>query len=188
MSLGIIASLWSASLGVGAMMNTLNAAYNVKETRSLIKQYAIAVGLTCGISLLLVASVVILIFGEKITAAHTSSAFAVIAWSIVRWLLALAVALLALAATYFFGPNLHNPKWRWITPGSIAAVLLLMLVSVGSKAYIHYFGTYNLTYGSLGAIIVLLLFFYLSGVAVLSGGVLNAVLERAAKTSILEPE
>ena len=186
MSLGIIASLWSASLGVGAMMDTLNAAYDVKETRSLIKQYTVAVGLTCGIGLLLVASVVILIFGQKITAAHTSNAIVAITWSITRWLLALAVALLALAAMYFFGPNLRNRKWRWITPGSIAAVFLLVLVSVGSKAYIHYFGTYNLTYGSLGAVIVLLLFFYLSGAAVLSGGVLNAVLERASKASITE--
>jgi len=106
----------------------------------------------------------------------------------IRWLLALGAALLALAATYFFGPSLRNPRWRLITPGSIAAVFLLLLVSLGSKAYIHYFGTYNLTYGSLGAVIVLLLFFYLSGVSVLSGGVLNAVLESSAKTSISEAE
>jgi membrane protein len=99
-------------------------------------------------------------------------------------LLALAAALLALAATYYFGPNLLNPQWRWITPGAIAAVFLLVFASVGLKAYIHYFGTYNLTYGSLGAVIVLLLFFYLSGVAVLSGGVLNAVLESASKAII----
>ena len=188
MSLGIIASLWSASLGVRAMMNTLNAAYNVNETRSLTKQYTISVGLTCGIGLLLVASLVILIFEEKITAAHISNLFAAIAWSITRWLLALGGSLLALAATYFFAPNLRNPKWRWITPGSITAVFLLMLASIGLKAYIRYFGTYNLTYASLGAVIVLLLFFYLSGVAVLAGGVLNAVLESAANTRISEPK
>ena len=159
-----------------------------QRTWSLIKQYAIAVGLTCGVGLLVVSSVAILIFGEQITAAHTSNAFASIAWSIARWLLALAATFLALAAIYFFGPNLRNPKWRWITPGSIAAVFLSMLASIGTKAYIRYFGRYNLTYDSLGAVIVLLLFFYLSGVAVLAGAVLNAVLERAAKTSISEPE
>lgn len=186
MSLGIIASLWSASLGVGAMMDTLNAAYNVKERRSLIKQYAVAMGLTCGIGLLLVASVLILIFGERMTAASTSNAFAAIAWSIVRWPLALAATLLALDSTYYFGPNLPNPKWRWITPGAIAGVVLLVLGSIGLRAYIRYFGTYNLTYGSLGAVIVLLLFFYLSGMAVLSGGVLNAVLENAPKSGISE--
>ena len=186
MSLGIIASLWSASLGVGAMMDTLNAAYNVKESRSLIKQYAIAAGLTGGIGLLLVASVLILIFGERLTAVNTSNAFATIAWSIIRWPLALAATLLALEATYYFGPNLLNPQWRWVTPGAIAAIVLLVLASVGMKVYIHYFGTYNLTYGSLGAVIVLLLFFYLSGVAVLSGGVLNAVLENVRKAGISE--
>jgi membrane protein len=168
------------------MMDTLNAAYNVKETRSLIKQYSVAVGLTCGISLLIVASLVFLIFGETITAEHAFNAFAPFAWSIVRWLLELVATLLALAAAYFFAPNLPNPTWRRITPGSITAVSLLMLISIGLKAYIHYWATYNQTYGSLAAVIVLLLFFYLSGVAVLSGGVLNAVLERAAKASISE--
>jgi len=168
------------------MMDTLNAAYNVKESRSLIKQYAVAIGLTGGIGLLLVASVLILIFGEKITALSTSNAFATIAWSIIRWPLALAVTFLALEATYYFGPNLLNRRWRWVTPGAIAAVVLLVLASVGLRVYIHYFGTYNLTYGSLGAIIVLLLFFYLSGVAVLSGGVLNAVLENAPKAGTSE--
>src|SRR5215469_5846752 len=187
MSLGIIAALWSASLGVGAVMDTLNAAYNVKERRSLIKHYAVAIGLTCGIGLLLTASVVILIFEQQVVAAPASNVFAAIAWSITRWLQALVAALLALAVMYFFGPNLHNRKWHWITPGAIVAVFLLTLVSVGSKMYIHYFARYNLTYGSLGAVIVLLLVFYLSGVAVLSGGVLNAVLESAAKSSISEP-
>jgi membrane protein len=187
MSLGIIASLWSASLGVGAMMDTLNAAYNVKEARPLIKHYAVALGLTCGIGLLLIASVVVLIFEQQAMAALTANVFAAIAWSITRWLLALVAALLALAIMYFFGPNLHNRKWRWITPGAVVAVFLLMLVSVGSKAYIHYFARYDVTYGSLGAVIVLLLVFYLSGVAVLSGGVLNAVLENIAKTSTSEP-
>ena len=117
-------------------------------------------------------------------AAHTSNDLAAITLSTARWLLALSATLLALAAIYFFGPNVPYPRWRWITPGSIAAVFLSMLASVGLKAYIRYFGTYNLTYGSLGAVIVLLLFFYLSGLAVLSGGVLNAVLERAAKATI----
>jgi membrane protein len=187
MSVGIITSLWSASLGVGAVMDTLNAAYNTNETRSLIKQYAVAVGLTCGIGLLLVVSVVILIFGENLTDPNTSNAFTAIAWSIARWLLVLVAAFLALAAMYYFGPNLLNPQWHWITPGAIAAVFLLVLVSTGFKRYIHYFGTYNLTYGSLGAVIVLLLFLYLSGVAVLSGGVLNAVLERVTKSSTSGP-
>jgi len=168
-------------------MDTLNAAYNVKETRSLIKQYSVAMGLTCGLGLLMIASVVFLIFGETIKAEYASSAFAAIAWSTARWLLALVAALLALAATYFFAPNLPNPTWRWITPGSVAAVSLLILISVGLKAYIQYWATYNLTYGSLGAVIVLLLFFYLSGVAVLTGGVLNVVLERAAQSSTSEP-
>lgn len=186
MSLGIIASVWSASLGMGAMMDTLNAAYNVKETRSLAKQYGVAIGLTSGIGLLLVISVAVVVFVERITATQTSQGIAEMGWRIVGWLLALTASFLALAATYYFGPNVAGRKWQWITPGAVAAVFLLMVLSVGSKAYIHYFGTYDLTYGSLGAVIVLLLFFYLSGVAVLSGGVLNAVLESMAPAKLSE--
>jgi membrane protein len=183
MSLGIFASLWSASLGVGAMMSTLNAAYNAKETRSLIKQYSVAVGLTCGIGGMMVASVVILIFGETMVKAHASDAFVVNAWAMMRWIVGLVAALLSLAAIYSFGPNLERPKWRWLTPGSATAIFLLVLISVGLKTYIFYWATYNLTYGSLGAVIVLLLYFYLSGVAVLSGGVLNAVLESGSESN-----
>src|SRR5215469_918365 len=186
MSLGILASLWSASLGVGAMMDTLNAAYKMKETRSLIKQYAVAVGLTCGIGLLLVVSVITLLFGEKIIPPATSNAVVAIT-EIAGWLVTLAAALLVLAATYYLAPNLIYRRWHWITPGSVVAVCLLVLVSFGLKAYIRYFGTYNVTYGSLGAVIVLLLFLYLSGVAVLSGGVLNAVLENTRRTGISAP-
>lgn len=188
MSLGIVASVWSASLGMGAMMDTLNAAYNVKETRSLAKQYAIAVGLTCGIGLLLVISVALVIFGEKTIPAAGAHGLQAIGWAGIRWLLALMAAFVALAATYYFGPNIVGPRWHWITPGAIAAVFLLMVISIGSKAYVHYFGTYDLTYGSLGAVIVLLLFFYLSGVAVLAGGVLNAVLESAAHAAFSQPK
>jgi membrane protein len=178
MSFGIAASLWSASMGMGAIMDTLYAAFGVKETRSLFKQYAVAMGLTVGIALLLVISAVIVVFGDTIINALSPGNIIAIAWKIAQWPLVLALILLAFAITYYFAPNVPNRRWHWLTPGAILGVILWMAVSFGLRVYLHFFSTYSVAYGSLGAVIVLLLWFYLSGVAVLSGAVLNAVLEK----------
>ena len=177
MSLGIIASLWSASTGMSAVMDTLNAAYGVKENRSLIKQYAVAIGLTLGITLLLVISVAIVLFGDGIVERLSRASIIATVWKIAQWPLALALILFAFAVTYYFAPNLSNKQWHWVTPGSILGLILWMVVSVALRIYLHFFGSYTAIYGSLGAVIVLLLWFYLSGIAVLSGAALNGVLE-----------
>jgi membrane protein len=183
MSFGIVASLWSASMGMSAIMDTLNAAFKVKETRSLFKQYAVAIGLTVGIALLLIISVVIAVFGDAIINALTLGKVVAITWRIAQWPLVLALILLAFAAIYYFAPNLPNRRWHWFTPGAILAVILWMVVSFGLRIYLHFVSTYSVAYGSLGAVIVLLLWFYLSGAAVLSGAVLNAVLETSAASA-----
>lgn len=177
MSFGIIFALWSASMGMSAVMDTLNAAYKVKETRSLIKQYSIAIGLTFGLTLLTVVSLLIVVLGDQLVGYFSTGNFIAIVWKITQWPLALAVLLLALAITYHFAPDFKNRKWRWITPGSVTGVLLLVILSIGVRIYIRYSGGYSAVYGSLGAVIVLLVCFYLGGVAILSGGSLNGVLE-----------
>ncbi len=187
MSFGIIASLWSASLGMSAVMDTLNSAYKVKETRSLLKRYAVATGLTVGIAVALVVSVVIMVFGSKFIDAVLPGSVVAVAWKIAQWPLALALILMAFAITYYFAPNLVQRRWHWITPGSILGVILWLGVSIGLRIYIHFFNTYSTAYGSLGAVIVLLLWFYLSGVAVLSGGALNGVLESLAASARRPP-
>jgi membrane protein len=180
MSFGIIFSLWSASMGVSAVMDTLNAAYKVKETRSLLKQYAIAVGLTFGLTLLVVLSLLIIVLGDEFVAYFAPGNVIAFVWKITQWPLAFAVLLLALAITYYFAPDVKNPKWHWVTPGSIAGIFLLVAVSIGVRIYVRYSGGYSTVYGSLGAVIVLLVCFYLGGVAILSGGSLNGVLETLA--------
>ena len=177
MSFGVIASLWSASLGMGAVMDTLNAAYRVNETRSLVKQYAVAIGLTLGLGLVLVVSIAFDLFVRRISGIDLGSGVEGFVWSVVRWPLVFAVLLLVFALTYYFAPNLEKREWHWITPGAVTGILLLIAISRGLRIYLYYFPTYNSTYGSLGAVIVLLLFFYLSGVAVLSGAALNAVVQ-----------
>ena len=178
MSFGIIVSLWSASMGMSAIMDTLNAAYRVKETRPLLKQYAIAIGLTFGIAVLLIVSVLIVTFGERTMGAPSSDRFTAIAWQISKWPLGVALLLFAFAITYYFAPNREIRQWHWITPGAVVGIFLLLVVSLGLRLYFHYSDTYSAAYGSLGAAFILLLCFYLSGIAVLSGGVLNGVLER----------
>ena len=183
MSFGIVASLWSASMGMSAIMDTVNAAFKVKETRSLFKQYAVAIGLTVGTALLLVICVVVIVLGDTIIKSLSLGNIIASTWRIAQWPLVLALILLAFAMIYYFAPNLFNRRWHWLTPGAILAVILWMVVSFGLRIYLHFFSTYSAGYGSLGAVIVLLLWFYLSGVAVLSGAVLNAVLETSAASA-----
>jgi membrane protein len=177
MSLGIVASLWAASLGMNAMMNTLNAAYRVKETRSIFRRYFSAIALTIGIGLLVAVSTLTVVIGDGVAAALSLPHAASLAWRIVEWPVAVVLLLFGFALTYYFAPDLKNRRWHWISPGAVTGVLLLVLVSIGMRVYLRFYGSYNSTYGSLGGVIVLLLWFYLGGIAVLSGGVLNGVVE-----------
>lgn len=183
MSFGLVVSLWSASMGMIAVMDTLNSVYDVKESRSLLKQYALAVGLTLGIALLLVISVVIVLFGDTIVGALSHGGVIADVWKIAQWPLVLVLILFAFAVTYYSAPDLPSRQWHWITPGAILGLVLWMAVSVALRIYLHFFGSYSATYGSLGAVIVMLLWFDLSGVAVLSGAALNGVLEKLAATA-----
>lgn len=91
-------------------------------------------------------------------------------WKIVQWFFVLGFVLLAFTSLYLFAPNLKDVKWRWLTPGSLLGVVLWLLISFGFRLYIHLFQTYSTTYGSLGAVIVLLLWLYLTGAAIILGG------------------
>jgi membrane protein len=186
MSFGIIFSLWSASMGMSAVMDTLNAAYKVVETRSFVKQYVVAIGLTLGIATMLVLSVLTVILGDSIAGALSSLSFVAHTWKIIKWTLGLVLLLFAFGVMFNLGPDLRR-QWRWITPGAVVSIFLLIAVSAGMRIYLRH-STYNAEYGSLGAVIVLLLFFYMSGVAVLSGGVLNGVLESRLALEAESPE
>jgi membrane protein len=178
MSVGVVASLWSASMGMGAVMDTLNAAYRLKETRSIFKQYGVAIALTVALTALLVVSMLVSVLGEHVVQDLPYGSLWALAWRILKWPLGLGLLLLALAVTYYFAPDVKARQWHWITPGALAAVSLMALVSIGLRVYVHYLTSASATYGSLGAVIVLLLTFYFCGFAVLSGGALNGVLQQ----------
>lgn len=180
LSFGLIGSLWSASVGMSAVIDTLNAEYGVKEGRSFFKLHALSIFLTIAVSGLMLTAVVMVLFGDRLAQALPLGGLTILFWKIVQWPLALICVLLGFAATYYFAPDVEQRRWHWITPGSIIGVGLWLLASLALRIYLHLFNTFSATYGSLGAAIVLLLWFYLTGAAILLGAEVNVVIENAA--------
>lgn len=184
MFFGILTALWTTSSAVTAIMNNLNHAYGVEEGRPIWKVWGIALLLVLGLSGLLMASIALLIFGPQIGGllAHhigLGTAFEVI-WNFVRWPIILAFLIFAMANIYYFAPDVEQ-NWRWITPGSVFAILAWMLASLGFSYYVSQFGSYNKIYGSIGTFIVLMTWMYLMGFVILVGGTINAKIEHAAQ-------
>ena len=188
LTFGIVLALWFASGGVRSMISALNLAYRVQEVRSWIKVRAIALFLTLFITVLVVAaSTLVLISGRAVDwlGAELSLTPEIVAlWKALQWPAALAFVILSHALIYYFGPNLKNRRWHWITPGSAFGVLLWLAASLGFRAYLHFFNNYSATYGSLGAVMILLVWLYVTGLAFLIGGEINAEIERAASGPI----
>ena len=184
LSFGLLLALWAASNGMGAITNTLNRAYNLEETRPWWKQRAVAVTLTIGLSVLILTALGVVIAGGHVVdylANHYGlSAALALAWKTLQWPIALAFLLFGFALIYYFAPNFRAQKWKWITPGSVIGVGLWLFASFALKAYLHFFDSYSKTYGSLGAVIVLMLWLYLTGLAVLIGGEVNSEVESVA--------
>ena len=186
LSFGLLAALWAASNGMGAITEALNTAYDVKESRPWWKNRLQAIALTASLSFLIISALLLVLYGGKIVETLAAnfdfgSAF-VMTWKIAQWPIVLAFMLLAFALIYYFAPDLREQKWTWITPGAVLGVVLWLLASFGFRTYLHFFDSYSATYGSLGAVIILMLWLYLTGVAVLVGGELNAELEHVAAT------
>ena len=184
LSFGLLLALWAASNGMDAITEALNTAYDVEETRPWWKRRLAAVLLTVGLSVLIIAALAMVIGGGRLADYLAalfgfSSAFAWV-WKILQWPLALAFMLTAFALIYYFAPDLRDQDWKWITPGSVIGVVLWLLASFGLKSYLHFFNSYSATYGSLGAVIILMLWLYLTGLAVLVGGEVNAEIENLA--------
>ena len=183
-SFGLLLALLTASFGMGSVISTLNAAYGVRESRPWWKAQALAVALTAAMALLIISALALVLYGGYIgewAAAKLSVGDAfTLAWGFLQWPIVLADVLLAFALIYYFAPNVRDVRWQWITPGSALGVGLWLLASFLLRAYLSLFDTYSAAYGSLGAVMVLLLWLYLMGVAILVGGEMNATIEDAA--------
>jgi membrane protein len=184
LSFGVLAALWAASNGMGAISETLNIAYNVKESRPWWKIRLITVGLTIALAILIITALTLTLYGhriaEAIAASYGLSSVFTLTWKIAQWPLILLFILISFNLIYYFGPDLKDQDWKWVTPGSGVAILLWLLVSFGFRAYLSFFNSYSATYGSLGALIIMMLWFYLTGLAILIGGEINSEIENAA--------
>ena len=184
LTFGLLFALLIASGGMTQLISTLNAAYGVRETRSWLRVHLTSLGLTVAMSLLIVAAQLLVLTGgqllESLGQAVGLTTITFVTVKILRWALALGFVVFAFAAIYYFAPDVEEQHWYWITPGSVVGVLLWAAASAGLRAYLHFFNTYSKTYGSLGAVIILMLWFYVSGLAFLVGGQINATIEHAA--------
>jgi membrane protein len=181
LSFGILVTIWAASGAFAALINALNRAYDVQETRPFWKVRGIAILMTLGLSVLTLLGVLLLVLGPQI-GEFIANIFGLddlflLVWDIVRWPVALFFMVFTVALLYYFAPDANQP-FRWITPGGLIGVLLWVLASVAFNFYVSNFGSYNKTYGSIGAVIVLLLYLYISSLTILFGAELNATLVR----------
>jgi membrane protein len=183
-SFGIFATLWAASNGMTAICQTLNIAYEAEETRPWWKVRLISLGLTIALAVLILSALTLTLFGhhiaEYIAASFSFGQVFTWSWKILQWPLVLLFVLIAFALIYYLAPDVKERSWHWVSPGAAVAVTLWLLVSFGFRAYLSYFNSYNATYGSLGAVIILMLWFYLTGAAILIGGEVNSEIELAA--------
>jgi membrane protein len=176
--LGVGAALWAASNGMGAIVSGLNVAYGIKESRPWWKVQLITLALTLSLSLMVISGLALVFYGGKIggviAANHGFGTLFTSLWQIAQWPLGLFLIVLFFSAVYYFAPAPHGQRWHFISPGALIGLTLWLLVSLGFRLYLHYFNSYSKTYGSLGAVIILLLWFYLMGAAILIGGEINS--------------
>src|ERR1700736_1301734 len=180
LSFGLIAALWAASSGMSAVMNGLNRAYGVTEARPWWKSQIVSVILTIALAVFIISALLIVLAGDLIGDFLASrlglESFFHSAWAIVQWPIVLAFVLLAFTLLYRFAPDLNGLQWLHTIPGAVVAVVLWLLISLLFKVYLHFFNSYGATYGSLGAVIILMLWLYLTGAAILIGGAVNSAI------------
>ena len=180
LTLGFFVALWSASAGVDCIRVALNSVYRLKERRPWWKTKLIAISFTFIITTLISIALAIVFYGWKFivfvlesTSIPVPEGFMLV---IIQWVGVLALLLLVFDLLYSFIPS-HSPfRWMWITPGAVTGIVLWLILSGGFRLYLSYYNTYNKMYGSLGAVIILMLWLYLTSLVFLIGGVINAII------------
>src|SRR6185369_7281552 len=178
LTFGIVLTLWFASGGTSSMISTLDAVYHVRESRSWFRRRIIALALTIAILTLLIASLFLVLvgghFSDWIAIKFHLMSIVVIVWEGLQWVALVLFLTLAFSLIYYFGPSLEQRRWYWMTPGSLFGAFLWLVASAGLRVYLHFFNTYTATYGSLAAIMILLVWLYVTGLSFLIGGEINA--------------
>lgn len=181
LTFGIIGTIWSASNGMNAFMKAINVAYDIKETRSFLKARLVSILLTLGLILAFVVALLLPVFGNVIlnmiqTIIPIPEPYDII-FQVIRWITGIAVMVAVLTGLYRIAPNKHYP-FTHVFPGAIFATIVWQLISLGFSLYVSNFSNYSATYGSLGGVIVLMLWLFLTGLALVLGGEINAIYHR----------
>jgi membrane protein len=187
LTFGLVAAIWSASVGFSAIQDSLNVVYNVKETRSYFSARLSAIGVTAILMVLVTLMLTSLLgadFFARVASVRIYHHFLATAAAIiirgVGWAFAIIMLSLFFAVIYYFAPDVKASHWHWLTPGSAIGIIGWILASIGLRAYVHFFNNYTVTYGGLGAVIVLLTWFYLTGLMLLLGAAINSQIEAVA--------
>ncbi|SDN84172.1 YihY/virulence factor BrkB family protein [Alkalicoccus daliensis] len=191
LTFGIIGTIWSASNGLNAFIKAQNQAYDVKEERSFIKARLVSIGLTFGMIAALIVALVLPVFGDTLIGFIQSIGLIPpdleILFRILRWVVSIIVIAIIFAGLYHFAPNVHIP-FKYSLPGALFATIALQITSLAFSFYISNFGNYSETYGSLGGIIILMLWLFLIGIILVVGAEVNAILYRRKKGVSLTDE
>jgi membrane protein len=186
LTFGLIAAIWSASVGISAVQDALNAVYKVQDTRSYLKARIYAIGLTILLTVIVTLILSAMLGGDfAASIAHQSihnrlvTMVAGVLARLLGWTIATALLALSFAVIYYWAPDLKARRWRWLTPGGTFGILGWLLASLGLRIYLHFFNSYSITYGSLGAVIILLTWFYITGLMLLVGAEINSEIEAA---------
>ena len=175
---GLVVALWSASSGVKHLIGAVNLAYDEDETRGFLKLRGLALALTvAGVVALAAVVAGLIVFPELLGDEGTEAVFRALIL-VVRWPLLALLGLVALAVIYRYSPDRDAPRWRWVSPGALFAVVVWVIASVLFSLYTSNFGQYNETYGALGAVVVVMLWLYITAYVVIVGAEINAEMER----------
>jgi membrane protein len=180
---GLLVTLWSASKVMSAVQDTLNAVYDVRRERPYWKAKSIAIALTIVCAILMILALTVILYGDMLAdfvgdLVGLSAAFTW-TWKIIEWPIAFFFVAMVFSITNYFAPDLEQRHWQWLTPGSVAGMATWIITSVAFRVYLHYFNSYTATYGSLGAVIILLTWFYVTALMLLLGAEVNAEIAKA---------
>ncbi len=183
LSLGLVVALWSASAPMVAVVNVMNRAYGITETRAWWKVRLTAILLSAGLAVFILTSFTLVVFGPQMADLLARwfglGTVFVWTWKILQWPLVLVLVAVGIGMIYYFAPDAEQ-DWVWLTPGSVLATVLWMAGSLGFRYYAVNFGNYDATYGALGGMMLLLMWFYVSSVAIVLGAEFNAEIEHAS--------
>jgi membrane protein len=185
-TLGLVAALWSASVGFASIQDGMNTVYKVRESRPYWKARGAAILVTMLLAVMVTVNLAVLLGGDTIARLvyvriwhRELAASTVVVVHFVQWTVASGLLLLQFSTIYYFAPDLKAKRWHWVTPGAVIGILGWVVSSLGLRLYLHFFNSFTITYGSLGAVIVLLTWFYITGLMLLLGAEINSEIQAA---------